>query len=56
MYQKILVPTDGSRSAWRAMQAAAGLARLSGADVIVMHVIAPPVVVSGCDLPVLVIH
>lgn len=43
MFRRILVPTDGSRGARHAMQAAAGLARLSGADVIAMHVVAPSV-------------
>jgi len=43
MFQRILVPTDGSRGARHAMQAAAELARLSGANVIAMHVISPPV-------------
>lgn len=43
MYRRILVPTDGSRGARHAMQAAAELARLSGANVIAMHVVEPPV-------------
>jgi nucleotide-binding universal stress UspA family protein len=43
MFQRILVPTDGSRGSLHAMQAAIGLASLSGADVIAVHVIAPPV-------------
>ena len=43
MFRRILVPTDGSRGAAHAMRAAAGLASLSGADVIALHVIARPV-------------
>jgi len=43
MYQHILVPTNGSPASRHAMQAALGLASLSGGDVIAVHVIAPPV-------------
>lgn len=43
MFRRILVPTDGSRGARHAMQAAAELARLSGANVIAVHVISPAV-------------
>lgn len=42
MFQRILVPTDGSRGARHAMEVAAGLAHLCGANVISLHVIAPP--------------
>lgn len=43
MFQRILVPTDGSPGSRNAMQAAISLARLSGADLIAMHVVAPAV-------------
>lgn len=43
MFRKILVPTDGSRSAGHAVEAAARLALLSGADLIALHVVTPPV-------------
>lgn len=43
MYNKILVPTDGSPGAEHALQAAVGLARLSGAGILALHVVTPPV-------------
>jgi nucleotide-binding universal stress UspA family protein len=43
MFQRILVPTNGSPGSRHAIQAAVRLASLSGADVLALHVIAPPV-------------
>lgn len=43
MFRKILVPTDGSRGAGHAVATAARLALLSGADLIAVHVVTPPV-------------
>jgi len=38
MYSNILVPTDGSKLSNKAVKEAIGLARLTGAKVVVMHV------------------
>jgi nucleotide-binding universal stress UspA family protein len=43
MFRRILVPTDGSAGARHAVLAASRLANLSGAELIALHVIAPPV-------------
>jgi nucleotide-binding universal stress UspA family protein len=43
MFHRILVPTDGSPGAAHALQTAANLACLAGADVIALHVVSPPV-------------
>ena len=43
MFQRILVPTNGSRGSRNAMQTALALANLAGAEVVVVHVVAPPV-------------
>lgn len=43
MFRRILVPTDGSAGARHAVLAASRLANLSGAKVIALHVISPPV-------------
>ena len=54
MFRRILVPTDASDGARNAMQAASRLATLSGADLIALHVLAPPVpVVSYMGLGVI---
>lgn len=39
MYRKILVPVDGSATAARGLEEATGLARASGAQVVLLHVI-----------------
>jgi len=41
MYQKILVPTDGSDMSNRAVAEAAGLAKSLGADLLILHVRSP---------------
>ena len=41
MYQRVLVPTDGSEMSTRALQAAASLARLTGARLEVLSVKEP---------------
>jgi len=43
---RILLAADGSESALRAAQAAAELARQSGAEVLVLHVLPPPPAVA----------
>lgn len=43
MFQRILVPTNGSPGSRSAMYAATELASLSGAQIVVVHVIGPPV-------------
>ncbi len=54
MFRRILVPTDGSVGARNAMQAASRLATLSGANLIALHVVTPPVpVVSYMGLGVI---
>jgi nucleotide-binding universal stress UspA family protein len=39
MYRKILVPLDGSATSARGLEEAAGLARATGASVVLLHVI-----------------
>ncbi len=41
MYQRILFPTDGSEITRKALQTAVGLAKLTGADLVVMSVKEP---------------
>jgi nucleotide-binding universal stress UspA family protein len=42
MYRHILVPTDGSRVSERAAKAAIALARIHGARLTALHVVAAP--------------
>ena len=41
MYKRILVPTDGSKLSDKAIKEAARLAKMAGADVLLLHVRAP---------------
>lgn len=41
MYQRLLVGTDGSPTATRAVEAAAAMARLHGAELVIAHAFAP---------------
>lgn len=51
MYKIILVPVDGSATARRAVSEAAGLAKLCGARVRLLHVIDMTAYVHGYELP-----
>lgn len=52
MYHKILVPVDGSETSNKALDEAIRVARMSGGQLRLLHVIGPMVQVSGYDLPV----
>src|SRR5579863_7765333 len=43
MFQRILVPLDGTRLAERAIPVAAKIARASGATIVFAHIVLPPV-------------
>jgi nucleotide-binding universal stress UspA family protein len=47
MFQRILVPLDGSRGAERAIPVAAHLARSTSGSIVLLHVIAPSVLVAN---------
>lgn len=51
MYSRLLVPLDGSPTALLALDHAAALARLSGAGVMLLHVIEPMQHSSGFERP-----
>jgi nucleotide-binding universal stress UspA family protein len=50
MYQRILVPVDGSDCAGRGLSEAIALARLTGARIRLVHVIDEPLVAIGADM------
>jgi nucleotide-binding universal stress UspA family protein len=50
MYQRILVPVDGSDCANRGLSEAMALARLTGARIRLVHVIDEPLVAIGADV------
>ncbi len=50
MYQRILVPVDGSDCADRGLSEAMALARLTGARIRLVHVIDEPLVAIGADV------
>lgn len=50
MYQRILVPVDGSRCARRGLSEAIALARLTGARIRLVHVVDEPLVAIGTDI------
>ena len=50
MYQRILVPVDGSSTSTRALTAALQMARLSGARVRLVHVVGDMAYASGYDM------
>ena len=50
MYQRILVPVDGSDCADRGLSEAMALARLTGARIRLVHVIDEPFVAIGADM------
>ena len=50
MYQRILVPVDGSGCADRGLSEAMALARLTGARIRLVHVIEEPLVAIGADM------
>lgn len=52
MYEKILVPVDGSETSNKALDEAVRMARLSGGRIRLLHVVGPMIQVSGYDLPV----
>jgi len=49
MYQRILVPVDGSPTSQRGLAEAISVARLTGAAVRVMHVVDEPLLVGGVE-------
>ena len=49
MYQRILVPVDGSECAGRGLSEAIALARLTGGRIRLVHVIDEPFVAMGAD-------
>lgn len=51
MYSRLLVPLDGSPTSLLALEHAAALARLSGAGVVLLHVVEPTRHVSGFERP-----
>lgn len=51
MYEKILVPVDGSETSNKALDEAVRVAKLSGGQIRLLHVVGPLVHVSGYDLP-----
>ena len=51
MYSRLLVPLDGSPTALLALEHAAALARLSGATVVLLHVIEPLRHSTGFERP-----
>ena len=50
MYQRILVPVDGSACACRGLSEAIALARLTGARIRLVHVIDEPLVAIGSEV------
>ena len=50
MYQRILVPVDGSDCANRGLSEAMALARLTGAHIRLVHVVDEPLVAIGADV------
>lgn len=50
MYQRILVPVDGSACARRGLSEAIALARLTGARIRLVHVVDEPLVAIGADV------
>ncbi len=52
MYQRILVPVDGSECARRGLSEAVSLARLAGAHIRLVHVVDEPLVAIGADMAV----
>ena len=51
MYSRFLVPLDGSSTSFLALDHAAELARLSGATVILLHVVEPTRHSTGFERP-----
>jgi len=51
MYRRILVPLDGSERAEQALLHACHLARSSGAELLLVHVVEPPVVAAPVGEP-----
>jgi nucleotide-binding universal stress UspA family protein len=51
MYQKILVPIDGSTTSQRALVEAAQLAQLSGASLVLLHIVDDAAHVNGFERP-----
>ncbi len=49
MYQRILVPVDGSAPAQRALDEAIAVAKMTGARIRVLHVVDEPFVALGVD-------
>ncbi len=55
MYQRILVPVDGSDSAWKALEHARALGEKFQAEILVLHVVQPyystPILATPMDTP-----
>lgn len=51
MYSRILVPFDGSPTSEQALKEAAGLARLAGAQLRLLHIVDPLAHISGFERP-----
>lgn len=51
MYDKILVPVDGSETSNKALDEAVRMARLCNGQIRLLHIVGPMVQVSGYDLP-----
>ncbi|MDC8640481.1 universal stress protein [Xanthomonas hortorum] len=56
MYSRLLVPLDGSATARLALDHAAALARLHGANVVLVHVIEEMKHITGFEPPLVYIH
>lgn len=56
MYTKLLVPLDGSATARLALEHAAALARLSGATIILLHIVEETKHSNGFEPPAVYIH
>lgn len=50
MFQKIVVPVDGSKTAWKALDTAASLAGKYGGDLVVVNVVEPYDAISSMSM------